>query len=52
MLWHVRPLRICRALANRLFYAAWATLSELLGDPKYLGATPGMIAALHTWGRR
>lgn len=34
-----------------LFHAAWATLSELLGDPKYLGATPGMIAALHTWGQ-
>ena len=21
------------------------------GDPKYLGATPGMLAALHTWGQ-
>jgi len=40
-----------RALAHRLFHAAWATLSELLGDPKYRGATPGMIAALHTWGQ-
>jgi putative transposase/transposase-like zinc-binding protein len=40
-----------RAMANLLFHAAWATLSELLGDPKYLGATPGMIAALHTWGQ-
>ena len=40
-----------RELANLLFHAAWATLSELLGDPKYLGATPGMIAALHTWGQ-
>jgi len=40
-----------RALANGLFHTAWATLSELLGDPKYLGATPGMIAALHTWGQ-
>jgi hypothetical protein len=40
-----------RELANALFHAAWATLSELLGDPKYLGATPGMIAALHTWGQ-
>jgi hypothetical protein len=38
-------------LATCLFHAAWATLSELLGDPKYLGATPGMIAALHTWGQ-
>jgi hypothetical protein len=40
-----------RALATHLFHAAWDTLSELLGDPKYLGATPGMIAALHTWGQ-
>jgi hypothetical protein len=40
-----------RVLANLLFRAAWDTLSELLGDPKYLGATPGMIAALHTWGQ-
>jgi len=40
-----------RALANLLFHAAWATLSELLGDAKYLGATPGMLAALHTWGQ-
>jgi hypothetical protein len=40
-----------RELATHLFHAAWNTLSELLGDPKYLGATPGMIAALHTWGQ-
>jgi len=40
-----------RELATCLFHAAWATLSELLGDPKYLGATPGMLAALHTWGQ-
>jgi hypothetical protein len=40
-----------RELAAVLFHAGWATLSELLGDPKYLGATPGMLAALHTWGQ-
>lgn len=40
-----------RAMATLLFHAAWATLSELLGDPQYLGATPGMLAALHTWGQ-
>ena len=33
-----------------LFTTAWVTLRELLGDPKYLGATPGLLAALHTWG--
>ena len=38
-------------MVTLLFRAAWATLSELLGDPKYLGVTPGMIAALHTWGQ-
>ncbi len=40
-----------RELATALFHAAWGTLSELLGDPKYLGATPGLVAALHTWGQ-
>ncbi|HEV8714897.1 MAG TPA: transposase [Candidatus Binatia bacterium] len=40
-----------RELATLLFHAAWATLSELLSDPKYLGATPGMLAALHSWGQ-
>src|SRR5262249_31229767 len=38
-------------LAHLLFRAAWETLSELLAEPKYLGARPGMIAALHTWGQ-
>ena len=37
-----------RVLATLLFRAAWETVRELLADPKYLGATPGMIAALHT----
>ena len=40
-----------RVLAGLCFHAAWDTLSELLADPKYLGATPGMLAALHTWGQ-
>jgi hypothetical protein len=28
-----------------------ATVLEFLHDPKYLGATPGIVAALHTWGQ-
>jgi hypothetical protein len=40
-----------REFAQLFFHAVWDTLSELLADPKYLGATPGMIAALHTWGQ-
>jgi Putative transposase/Transposase zinc-binding domain len=44
-------------LANRtpmialLFATVRATLYELLGDEKYLGARPGMMAALHTWSQ-
>jgi hypothetical protein len=34
-----------------LFQAARDTLSDLLADPKYLGAQPGIIAALHTWSQ-
>jgi hypothetical protein len=34
-----------------LFKAAWETISMFAIDPKYLGAMPGMIAVLHTWGQ-
>lgn len=46
-LWLAAP----RVMTNLLFQAAQATLFELLGDPKYLGARPGVICALHTWGQ-
>jgi hypothetical protein len=39
------------ALGNALFGAAAATLTELLADPRHLGACPGMVLALHTWSR-
>ncbi len=48
---HALWLANVRVLANLLFRAAWETVRELLADPKYLGATPGMLAALHTWGQ-
>jgi len=32
-----------------LFASVHDTLVTLLGDPKYLGAKPGIIATLHTW---
>lgn len=38
-------------MARILFAAVRDTLTELLGDPKYLGAQPAFILALHTWGR-
>jgi hypothetical protein len=34
-----------------LFAAARDTLLELLADPRHLGAQPGIVLALHTWGR-
>ena len=37
--------------SERLLKAARQTLEPLLADPKYLGAKPGIISALHTWGR-
>jgi len=37
--------------ANLLMTAARMSLEELLADPRYLGAKPGIISALHTWGR-
>jgi hypothetical protein len=39
------------AMARALFAAAGATLMALLKDPRFLGATPGLVMALHTWGR-
>jgi len=38
-------------MSQLLFQSARETLFELLGDAKYLGAKPGMIAALHTWSQ-
>ena len=37
--------------ASTLFAAASQTLAELLSDARYLGAKPGMLAALHTWSQ-
>ena len=39
------------ALTEVLFRSVHETLSTLLSDPKWLGAQPGMLAALHTWSR-
>src|SRR6266511_5909699 len=33
------------------FQAVRDTLGTLLADPRYLGAQPGIIAALHTWSQ-
>jgi hypothetical protein len=38
-------------MTTLLFQAVRDTLSALLADPKYLGAQPGILAALHTWSQ-
>jgi len=35
-----------------LFTCVRETLTELMSDKRYYGITPGMIMALHTWGRQ
>lgn len=39
------------AMRGLLFRAVRETLMELTGDARYLGAEPGFLLALHTWGR-
>ncbi len=50
----LRPLALKhpKEVYNALFSAAWNTVKTLSGDPKYLGAKPGMVAILHTWGQQ
>jgi hypothetical protein len=47
--------RLIRSRQNdlyRLFFSAsQQSLKKLAADPKHLGAQPGMLAVLHTWGR-
>jgi Putative transposase/Transposase zinc-binding domain len=38
-------------MTTLLFQAVRATLVTLLAYPKYLGAQPGILAALHTWSQ-
>jgi len=41
-----------KLFANVLFEVTSSTLMDLLKDPKWLGATPGVCLALHTWGQQ
>jgi len=40
------------ALYNLLMRCAWETLDQLARQPQWLGARPGMLAILHTWGQK
>ena len=39
-----------QALYDLLFHCSSQTVEELALDPKFLGAKPGFISVLHTWG--
>lgn len=49
---NVYCLKYPRAMYNILFAAASKTISSLAADNKHLGAQPGMIGLLHTWGQQ
>ncbi len=48
---HALWLANVEAMSQLLFASVQETLCELLGDAKYLGAKPGVIATLHTWSQ-
>jgi len=41
-----------REIYSSLFSACWPTIQSFAADHKYLGAKPGMISILHTWGQQ
>jgi hypothetical protein len=41
-----------RALIGALFKTASSTLLTLAQDPKWIGAKPGILMVLHTWGQK
>lgn len=49
----LNPLWQCnrREMADLLFQAVHETLRTFTRDPRYLGATPGLLLGLHTWTR-
>lgn len=48
---HQLALHSPRIVYDTLFEAAWQTLLTFATDTKHLGARPGMVAVLHTWGQ-
>lgn len=41
-----------KTLLNLLFKCVQETLLTLCADPKFMGAKPGIISVLHTWGQK
>jgi len=40
-----------KTIYGLLFGTAWQVIKGLSSNPKFLGADPGMVAILHTWGQ-
>jgi|SRR5882672_1207240 len=40
-----------KAMYDLLFRCSKQTIETFAGDPKHLGAQPGMVSVLHTWGQ-
>ena len=41
-----------KVLLNLMFQCVQETLITLCNDPKFMGAKPGIISVLHTWGQK
>ena len=41
-----------KVFGNLLFRAAHTAITQLAADRRYLGAQPGMVITLHTWGQQ
>lgn len=51
VLWQFNKRTFAQVLFKASFKASSEALLELLADPKYLGARPGILSALHTWSQ-
>ncbi len=48
---NVYCLKHSAALYNLLFQSSKGTIETFANDPRHLGASPGIISVLHTWGQ-
>ena len=44
--------KYAKEVYSALFSASWQTVNTFAEDEKHLGAKPGMISILHTWGQQ
>jgi len=44
--------KYAKEVYSSLFAASWQTVNTFAADEKHLGAKPGMVSILHTWGQQ